>query len=76
MSRGEPLKLAAHVQVVVTITLDAHSSWGADTTAQQIHDQAVNETLNAVGQELNRLGWRHSFDNAQAKVTTFMRTAK
>ena len=76
MSHNQPLKIRAHVQVVVTITIDAHSSWGADTTASQIHDQAVNETLQSVGSQLHKLGWRHSFENAKAKVTTFMEPEK
>ena len=76
MSAEKPLKLWSKVQVEVIITLDARSNWGTETTVSQVHNQAVRETLNAVGLELTKLGWRHSFSEAKAKVITFVEPEK
>ncbi len=72
MASSRPLKIKAHVQVQLTITVTARSSWGADCTAEQIHKQAVDETRERIASGLRQVGFGPTFDESRAIVTTYI----
>lgn len=61
-----PKKKVVRAHVTVQVTFAASSSWGSDTTLDQIHRNVAREAEAAV---MHLLAGKHEFSGARVKVS-------